>query len=169
MRIHRAILCAAALAAASGAAANDCKARSWDRFRDDVTWCRVHEANDADATLWRTVTKVVRVGAADDPLSPAFPVELFHDLCPDCENAEDRIVYISRKIAAPDGDGNRRIVMDALLVSKMHDLATVAMLDDLWVAVVVRTDLLGKRNLRGKFRDPIVRIAVIGRNHPAYQ
>ena len=145
----------AILFAASTAHAQHCGGRH--------VWCPVSVVDglgDSYASVWRTETKIVRVGVQRNPLSPTYILELENDLCEQCENRSNRIVYISTRIAS-DEDGIAAVAMSAMEVFQMFDVAKMAMLHDKTVRIAVRTDLAGKRSVSGKFRDPVVRIAVL--------
>ena len=137
----------------------DCRGHS--RWPDDVTWCEISNG-PTDARMWMTTTRIVEVGAADDPLSPAYPVRLYHELCDMCENSDDKLVYISEVIEVDEEtDTARKVMRDGTVVWHTLDLAKMAVSKKLWVRVTVRTDLVGKRNIDGKYRDPIVRLWVL--------
>ena len=130
---------------------------------DNNGWCRVvisrdERPNDSRALLWHKRTKIVSVGVQHQPLAPpVYSIRLRDDLCRVCENKEDRIVYVSTEIS---GSETSQVVLDAMLIWEMLDSAKLAMAMSKSVSITVRTDLPGKRNIYGKYRDPIVRLTV---------
>lgn len=149
--------------ASSLAFASDC--RSDSEVVSDADWCRDLDGGyrDGNAVVWWTETSVESWRVADSPYAPAYAVRLRNVLCEACENRSDRLVYISRKIDGDDLDEapDRSFLLDRDLVWELMDAVKAAKFKNRRVRVFVRTDLPGKRSIRGKHRDPIVAITVL--------
>ena len=147
----------------SGVVLSDgCRSRSHPKFPDDVVWCEIDNGSTR-ARMYVTETRIIQVTAAEQPLAPAIPIRFYHELCYACENREDRLAYIAEVIAVDEGENDtlRHIVQDAQAVERMWDVALLASAINAKVRVTIRTDLAGKRNIHGKFRDPIVRLSLL--------